>query len=410
MGYLFRINKGATGTKSTIVDWSNTPRSTYDHGFVNKIEDSTTTQNEITSIPSPFARIELVKEAFRKVVGESLSNLSVGEVEKRLHGNSIYHKMVSDSLDVGQIFFNYPSMKDRVEIKVWNKDHINELLKSSNLSHQTYGKSLKMFFEQDAKGTDPYNFGKMKNIYILKYIGPNQKPMHIIGATSPATLFFSTANDETAISKYLCFGTDYAFDKEYSSLDQRDPEFLKYIFTLKFSIPNFDTDFPEVNSYLNAVYFVLDDTLKSEINNIQNSCCNQVGGTRTYIDSSYESLNVAITTTIEQQVEVNGFPIHYKTVNIKGNTDFAIQATKTITSDEIPLVLPVNTNSIYDNLEYYGCKFGRSFSVPYYDKDPLFSRQLPGINIQHPYLTISDFLDDKIVKLPSEFNKEDYLL
>lgn len=408
MGYLFRINKGATGTKSTIVDWSNTPRSTYDHGFVNKIEDSTTTQSEITSIPSPFARIELVKEAFRKVVGESLSNLSVGEVEKRLHGNSIYHKMVSDSLDVGQIFFNYPSMKDRVEIKVWNKDHINELLKSPNLSHQTYGKSLKMFFEQDAKGTDPYNFGKMKNIYILKYIGPNQKPMHIIGATSPATLFFSTANDETAISKYLCFGTDYAFDKEYSSLDQRDPEFLKYIFTLKYSIPNFDTDFPEVNSYLNAVYFVLDDTLKSEINKIQNCCCNLVNGTKNYIDSSYESLNVAITTTVEQQVEVNGFPIHYKTVNIKGNTDFAIQATKTITSDEIPLVLPVNTNSVYDNLEYYGCKFGRSFSVPYYDKNPLFSRQLPGINIQHPYLTISDFLDDKIVKLPSEINKEDY--
>ena len=58
MGHLFRINKGATGTNSTIVDWSNSPRSTYDHGFVDKIEDSTTTQNEITSIPSPFARID----------------------------------------------------------------------------------------------------------------------------------------------------------------------------------------------------------------------------------------------------------------------------------------------------------------------------------------------------------------
>ena len=62
-----------------------------------------------------------------------------------------------------------------------------------------------MFFEQDSKGKDPYNFGKMQNIYILKYIGPSQKPMHIIGATSPATLFFSTANDESAISKFLCF-------------------------------------------------------------------------------------------------------------------------------------------------------------------------------------------------------------
>ena len=78
--------------------------------------------------------------------------------------------MVSDSLDVGQIFFNYPSMKDRVEIKVWNKKNIDELLNSSNTSHKTYGKSLKMFFEQDGKGSDPYNFGKMQNIYILKYI------------------------------------------------------------------------------------------------------------------------------------------------------------------------------------------------------------------------------------------------
>lgn len=408
MGYLFRINKGATGTNSTIVDWSNTPRSTYDHGFVNKIEDSTTTQSEITSIPSPFARIELVKEAFRKVVGESLSNLTVQQVEERLHGDTIYHKMVSDSLDVGQIFFNYPSMKDRVEIKVWNKDYIDELLKSPNPSHQTYGKSLKMFFEQDAKGTDPYNFGKMKNIYILKYIGPNQKPMHIIGATSPATLFFSTANDETSISKNLCFGRDYAFDKDYSSLDQRDPEYLKYMFTLKYSIPNFDIDFPEVSNYLDAVYFVLDDTLKSEINNIQNSCYGLVNSTKTYIDSSYEPLNVAITTTVEQQVEVNGFPIHYKTINVKGNTDFAIQPTKNITSGKTPLVLPVNTNSVYDNLEYYGCKFGCSFSIPFYDKKALSSRMLPGINIQHPYLTISDFLDDKIVKLPSDINDDDY--
>lgn len=77
MGHLFRINKGATGTNSTIVDWSNSPRSTYDHGFVDKIEDSTTTQNEITSIPSPFARIELVKEAFGKIIKGSLNNLTV---------------------------------------------------------------------------------------------------------------------------------------------------------------------------------------------------------------------------------------------------------------------------------------------------------------------------------------------
>lgn len=408
MGYLFRINKGATGTKSTIVDWSNSPHCTYDHGFVSKIKDTTTTQKEITSIPSPFARIELVKEAFRKVVGESINSLSPEDVAKRLHGNTIYHKMVSDSLDVGQIFFNYPSMKDKVEVKVWGKSNIDELLSSTNVVHKIYGKSLSMFFDQDSKGDDPYNFGKMKNIYILRYIGPGQKPMHIIGATSPATLFFSTANDERAISKHLCFGTDYAFDNEYNSLDNRDPEFLKYMFTLRYSIANFDIDFPEVSGYLDAVYMVVPDNLKVEINDIQNKCYSSTGGTQSIFNSSYSPLNVEITSSIQQQVEVNGFPLHNKIVNINGNTDFEIQSTKAITSDKTPLVLPVIISSTYEDMDYYGCKFGRTFTIPYYDEAQLTLRKLPGINIQHPYLTISDFLEDKIIQFISEFNSKDY--
>lgn len=407
MGYLFRINKGATGTNNTIVDWSNTTRSPYDHGVVDKIGDSTTTQREITSIPSPFARIELVKEAFGKIINGSINNLSQAEVLEMLHGGTIYHKMVSDSLDIGQIFFNYPSMKDKVEIKVWNRDNIEELIQSRNISHQVYGKSLKMFFDQDSRGSDPYNFGKMKNIYILKYIGPGQKSNHIIGATSPATLFFSTANPESEISSHLCFGEDLALDDKYASLDQRDPDYLKYIFTLRYSIQNFSVDFPEVDSYLEAIYYVLDDGLKAEINRIQKDCTNIVDGAR-YIDTTYRKLNVTITSTEEKEVEVNGFPLHYKVVNLQGNTDFEIRATKKILGGKTPLVLPVTTSSRYENLEYYSGKFGRSFTIPYYDARELTSRTLPGINIQHPYLTISDFLDDKIIMLCNEFNGEDF--
>ena len=94
-------------------------------------------------------------------------------LQKVLHGNSIYHKTVSDSLDVAQIFFCYPTMKDKVEIIVWKKNEcINQLKNSSNKEHKIYGKTLEMFFNQDAKGSDPYNFGKMNNLYILKYKGP----------------------------------------------------------------------------------------------------------------------------------------------------------------------------------------------------------------------------------------------
>ena len=46
-------------------------------------------------IPSPFARMDLVRTAFRYIT-------SHGELE----GTTIYHRLVSDCLDVAEIFFN----------------------------------------------------------------------------------------------------------------------------------------------------------------------------------------------------------------------------------------------------------------------------------------------------------------
>lgn len=408
MGHLFRINSKDSGTKTTIVDWSNANSTPYDKGYVDKIDDTTTTQREITSIPSPFARIELVKEAFGKIVRDSVSGLSPKNILELLHGNSIYHKMVSDTLDIAQIFFSYPSMEDKVEIIVWDKaKQIADLLSSSNDAHRIVGKTLDMFFSQDSMGNDPYNFGKMKNIYILRYKGPGHRQMHIIGATSPATLFFSTANDESAISKHLCFGTDYAFDTEYASLDMRDPEFIKYLFTFRYSEPNFDSYYPELAKYMDAVFAILPDELKNEIGDIQDSISREVSSQKSYIDSRYTKIQFSVNEQSNYDVEVNGHPIHYKEVVVTGNSDFEILTNKVL-QGKAPLVLPVTNGNTYEDMEYFGSKFGRNIQVPYFVPESLDVRKLPGINVQHPYLTISDFLDDKIIKLPAEVNADEY--
>ena len=159
MGHLFRINPQGGNPNSTIEDWSNSSVTPYDKSFVDRIADATTTQKEITSIPSPFARIELVKESFGKIVRGSINGMLPDDVKKLLHGKSIYHKMVSDSLDVAQIFFSYPQMKDKFDIIVWDKEEqIKQLLESPTPEHQIVGKTLQMFLDQDAKGSDPYNF------------------------------------------------------------------------------------------------------------------------------------------------------------------------------------------------------------------------------------------------------------
>ena len=287
MGKVFRINK-PNATQSTFVDWHTSGSTLYNQGYVNAIADTTVKQHEITSIPSPFARIELVKEAFNKVAPSNLNGLTPDKVLESLSGTSIYHKMVSDTLDVAQIFFSYPSMKDKVEIVVWDRNSdLQALANSSIISHQIVAKTLDMFLQQDGLGNDPYNFSKLQNIYILKYKGQGQKQMHIIGATSPATLFFSTANNENSISNQLCFGTDYAFDSKYASLDKRDPEFIKYLFAFRYSDINFNSNYPEVANYLDAVYYVLDNNLKNEINQIQQASIN-VQGSQRYIDRTYD--------------------------------------------------------------------------------------------------------------------------
>lgn len=411
MGYIFRINKTKGATKTSIEDWSNTTNTTYNNGYVDKIPDATTTQREITSIPSPFARIELVKEAFGKVISGTLSSMSIDEVKEMLHGNSIYHKMVSDSLDIGQIFFSYEAMKDKIEILVWEKDKcLDDLQNSSEQSHQLYGKTLAMFFDQDAKGSDPYNFGKMQNLYILRYKGTGRRPMHIIGATSPATLFFSTANDEHSISKELCFGTDYAFDTDYASLDERATDYIKYLFSFRYSEPQFNTLYPEVAKYLDAVYYVLDDGLKNEIDDIESACSQHIKDSVAYVDTCYEKLSIQANATTICQVEVNGRPIHYKRYVPDGQeefSDFLIKTTKQI-EGQIPLVLPITNSITYKDYNYFGSAFGINQKIPYYDNNDLELRKLPGIGIKYPYLTISDFLYDKIIQLPSEINTTDY--
>ena len=410
MGHVFRINKAGNNkgdNLTTIVDWSSSSATTYNHGYVDGITDTTTTQREITSIPSPFARIELVKEAFAKVTPTTIAGLSVDKVKEAIYGKTIYHKMVSDTLDVAQLFFSYPNMEDKLEIVVWDRHkEIDNLKNSQSASHQLVGKTLEMFFNQDSLGNDPYNFGKMQNMYILKYKGVGQRQMHIIGATSPATLFFSTANDESNLSRHLCFGTDYAFDNEYAPLDKRDPDFIKYLFAFRYSYPQFNAHFPELVKYLDAIYFILDNNLQNEINAIQASCQAVVPGQKTYVDSNYDCLDVSVSSTASFRVEINGVYFHCKKPVVSGNSDFEIAST--ISVNNKPLVLPIVNGNAYDRLTYIGCEFGRSFSVPYYDPAQLGARRLPGINIQYPYLTISDFLEDKIIKLPNSINKQDY--
>lgn len=381
MSKIFRLYKEGA---STYEDWNNSPAFPYNSASRDSIEDpdGASAKHEITSIPSPFARIDLIKTAFKEVCKSN-----------NLDGKTIFHKMVSDTLDVAEIFFNIDRFEGKIEIIKWDPSvMLTELDNSGIPGHHYLADALRKYLASDAK---TYNFDKLNNIYLLNYIqGPNE--LNIIGATSPATLFFSGANNLDYIND-IFFGEDKPFDNQYQPLYKRDFEFVTYLFTLRSSIPNFAGLFPEVNDYLTKTYQAIkDNSKKEELRNI----------TPTALD-----LLSTISVVDQQQndtVEVLGNPLYKKSTHIvTSSCDFTIETTKETTIK--PLVLPVESGNKYSALQYTTDKWGTSNAAPYFDEETdLTKRKLPFDGSINPYLTISDFLEDTIIRVPHTLNSENY--
>lgn len=387
MSKIFRLYKEGT---STYEDWNNSPAFPYNSANRDTIEDpdGASARHEITSIPSPFARIDLVKNAFKEV-----SKPDKRTRKADLDGQTIFHKMVSDTLDVAEIFFNIDKYAGKIEVIKWDPSTMLDEFENANIpGHKYLADALRKYMQSDAK---TYNFGQLKNIYLLNYLeGPDE--INIIGATSPATLFFSNANDLSYVND-VYFGEDKPFDSEYQPLYKRDFEFIKYLFALRKNIQNFAGLFPEFDAYLSEIYKQIpDQKQKNEINGISAS-----------VLDDFEQISVK---NIQQNdlVEVLGFTL-YKKANRSQTTasDFIIQTSKN--NDKLPLVLPIDAGNRYSNLQYTTGKWGNSNKAPFKDTEPeLSKRKLPFDGSTYPYLTISDFLEDSIVRIPHTLNYKNY--
>lgn len=192
--------------QNTLQHWDKS--SMYDDKQINAIESSNAKSfHQPTSIPSPFARIALVKTAFSEVAEYGNRALTA------------YQKIVSDTLDVAEIFFTYDKWRNKIEIIKWDRKYdLDKLFKGHQQLHHT----LNMFLQNNAEN---YNFDKMESIYILKYKDTGD----MIGATSPSTMFFSTANEFKNITIELS-SSRKAFDG-IIPLHLRSWEFQKYLYT-----------------------------------------------------------------------------------------------------------------------------------------------------------------------------------
>lgn len=378
MSKIFRLGEGS----NTYTDWNESPSFPYTSTQRKKISDpdGATAKKEITSVPSPFARIDLVKNAFREVCDS-----------KHLDGQTIFHKMVSDAFDIGEIFFNIDRFGDKVEIITWNpRNCIDEMLTSSVDGHKYLGDALDKYLQSDAKA---YNFKSMQNIYILNY-KKGKKEMNIIGATSPATLFFSNANDLSYLSEELSFEKDKPFDTNYNPLYKRDAQYVKALFLFRKCFPNFASVFPELDDYFEITFQHLSSDLREEIRNLSINDAGNFGS----ISVSHGTQNDIVEVLGQKLFKLNG------TTSIE-NSDFLIDSAK---CDEQILVLPIDRGNTYSDLLYVTEKWGDQKYAQAFDDRDIADRTLPSRGDKQPYLTISDFLEPQIIRVPYLLNEEEF--
>ena len=387
MSKIFRLYKEGT---TTYQGWNESPAFPYNSNARDTIEDpdGASAKNEITSIPSPFARIDLIKTAFKEVCRKAQNNIA------ELDGNTIFHKMVSDTLDVGEIFFNIDKFKGKIEIITWNPSTATaSLMGDGNTGHYYVGDALQKYFESDAK---TYNFGQLRNIYLLNYVnGPDE--INIIGATSPATLFFSGANRLDYVNDVYFANNDKPFDVEYQPLYKRDFDYIKAWWVLRKTINGFSNLFPEIENYLNLTFRAISDpTIKNKLTSTTSASLNDFSPIDVH---SYQQTN---------QVEVLGTALLKKKTGVQGDNQFTLRPERELEGTK-PLVLPIESGNKYATLLYVNGVWGSENKAPYKDSNSnIPQRVLPYDGAIYPYLTISDFLEDTIVKVPHKLNKKYY--
>lgn len=368
-------------------DWF--PSDAYSDKEIESIKDPEGGSGDSLSpaIPSPFARIDLAKSAFRNI--NKTPDLKAYTTNGNVLASRMDEKLVSHCLDLAEMLFNSDSLRENMRIIVWDKNAEISKMKASSDAHRRLAETLELYLQQDKES---YNFDLLRRLYLIEF---NHK---IIGCTSPATLFFPTANDLSHAQIKLT-KNDVLFDNHYVPLYEREVDFQKYVHHLFRANPLLASKMKVMNDYLGKNLAILDrknHALYEEINKLNPA---------DFI-INYSELDTGAAGDV---IEVLGVPLRKRKkediLGSIGESDFRINASKSL-AGATPLVLQNNFNK---RLRYVNDDWDHTIEVPYADSEAVLEkRSLPGARIQYPYLTVSDFLEPYLIRLVYPINKEKF--
>lgn len=377
---------------NTSADW-HVRADGYSKDEVASIKDPAAgSRKEITSIPSPFARVHLFENAFEWVANRArLAGIQT------LTEKNAYHQLVSDALDVAEVFFNYEvfnKTQPRLRFVVWNKRAELENLKSRP-EHRLFGETLELFLGQDNTKT---RFDQVDNIYLLYWDDT------LLGGSSPSTLFFAAHNEGFRLARLgIVRGDDVLFDHEPNPLYNRSLAFQRYLYGLFILYPTLQKAMSPLWRYMGVCY----DVLKAQKPEIAANITALLQMRDFNIDSFNAEFKAATTGETNAFIDVlRG--IHHRRLNSGDisheRDDFAIKTDKSFPGRR-PLVLQ---NSFHKALSYCGGKWSPDIEVPNFVREEMEQRRLPRSGDNWPFLVVSDFLEPNIMRVPFPLDEEHF--
>ena len=366
MGKVFRLHEGQSGT-----GWFISSPVTND-----QLKTILTEGSELaSSIPTPFARIDLFKTAFKWVTDNGIDGITA------------YHKLVSESFDIAELFFLNTKYKHKIKIVSWSpQERLNYLKENGTNKHQRFAETLKVFWNQDGD-VKAFGFDRMNKFHFVL-----NQANEVIGGTSPSTLFFSAPDAATNCNDI--FSSHHQLFHSISPLKFRDPRFIKYIYTLQ-KQPNFATYFPEVYAYLERAKDELSQNLRIEVSNIPEEKIKDY-------PSCFNNQNP------NDVCEVSGIILRTAQGNlsdIEEESDFVIKP-EIASISPLPLVLP---NDRFTGKWTYTTKgniWDENTILPKIEnRNPIV---LPIQENEYPWLTIDDFLEEKLISLDYKIDNTNF--
>lgn len=336
-------------------------------------------QQPRTAIPSPFAQMDLVKNAFSRLAAH-----------RDLHGEAMDERLVAHALDIAQLFFSYPELQGQLHIVEWNRQiEMRRLLESQE--HKLLGETMAMYLEQDKEA---FNFDKMDRLYFLVYGNK------VLGCTSPVSLFMATPNAKAGLAPIPVEPNVYLFDL-WRPLYMRDEVFVSYIYALFTAYPDLKKCCGEVNRHLITSFRLLPEALQAkilkEIGNPDVLDLLSVERAKAFLDANF--------TQIDSGVQVLGFPLYCvrqeDVQNQIANSDFVVAPTRDGVEGRLPLILQNHLNAPQsDPFIYINRPWDDTTVITPADYAPEPEKRiLPATNHQYCWLTDDDFFQPALIKL-----------